>query len=76
MFPNSIEREVDWKTMLEERQKELTEPATKKGKNSAEKFTAGDKIILQESTGTKRQWLEMGMIREQRASDDGSLSHH
>ena len=34
MLPNSMEREVDWKTMLEERQKEQTKLETKKGKKS------------------------------------------
>ena len=34
MLPNSIEREVNWKTMLEERQKAQTKLATKKGKKS------------------------------------------
>ena len=72
MLPNSMEREVDWRTMLEERQKEQTKLTTKKGKKSPENFAVGDKVILQETTETKRQWLEMGIIREERATYYGS----
>ena len=53
MLSNPIEREVDWKTMLEERQKEQTKLATKKGKKSAEKLTAGDEVKMQETTNKK-----------------------
>ena len=31
----------------------------------------GDKVTLQEQTGRK-QWIEIGVIEEVRASDDGS----
>ena len=72
MLPNTMEREVDWKTMRKERQKEQTKLATQKGKKSAEKFTVVDKIIIQEATGNKRQWFETGIIKEQRALDDGT----
>ena len=50
-----MEREVDWKTMLEERHKEQTKQATKKGIKSAEKFSVGDRVILYETTRNKRQ---------------------
>ena len=64
ILPNLMEREVDWKTMLKETQKEQTKQATTKGRKSAEKFSVGEKVILQETTGTKRQWLETGIIKE------------
>ena len=59
--------------MLEERQNEQTKLATKKGRKSSEKFSVGEKLILRETTETKRQWLETGVIIEQRISDDGSF---
>ena len=42
-------------------------------RKSSEKFRVGDRVILQETTGTKRQWLETGVIKEQRFLDDGSF---
>ena len=54
MLPNSMEREVDWKSMLEERTTEQTKLATKPGKNSSDKFKPGDKVILHETTGRKK----------------------
>ena len=56
--------------MHEEGQKEQTKLDTKKGKKSTEKFSVGDKVNIQETTGSKRQWLETGVIKEQRAIDD------
>ena len=44
----------------------------KKSKPNKEKFSVGDKVILKETTGTKRQWPETGVIKEERASDDGT----
>ena len=51
--------------MLEER----TKLATKPGKNSSDKVKAGDKVILQEITGRKKQWIE---TEQARISDDGT----
>ena len=51
--------------MLEEIGNEQTKLATKKRRKSSEKFCVGDRVILQETTGTKRQWLETCVIKEQ-----------
>ena len=72
MLPNSIEREVDWRSMLEERTTEQTKLPTKPGKNSSEKFRPGDKVILQKRTGSKKQWIETGVIEQARIFDDGT----
>ena len=68
---NEVSKSAE-ETQTNKKNKEQTKLATKKGMKSAQKFTVGDKVILQETTGTKRQWLETGVIREQRASEDGS----
>ena len=60
--------------MHEEGQKEQTKLDTKKGKKSTEKFSVGDKVNIQETAGTKRQWLKTDFIKEQKALDDGT--HH
>ena len=67
-----MEREVDWRSILEERTTEQTKLATKQGKNSLEKFRPGDKVILQETTGRKKQWIETGVIEQARIFDDGT----
>ena len=67
-----MEREVDWRSILEERTTEQTKLATKPGKNSSDKFRPGDKVILQETTGRKKQWIETGVIEQARNSDDGT----
>ena len=56
--------------MLEEKKTEQIKLATQKGKNSLEKFGVGDKVILQETTGRRGQWIDKGLIREPRISDD------
>ena len=43
-----MEREVDWRTVLEEK----TKLATKKGKKRADKFKIGDNVIIQETQET------------------------
>ena len=58
MLPNTMEREVDWKSMLEERTTKETKLATKSGRNSSENFETGDKVILQETTGRRKQWID------------------
>ena len=73
MLPNTMERDIDWKNMPEERRNEQTKLATKKGRKSSVKFRIRDKVILQETTGKKRQLLETGVIKEQRVSDNGTF---
>ena len=41
-------------------------------KNSSEKFKPGDKVILQDTTGRRKQWIETGIIEQPRVSDDGT----
>ena len=72
MFLYSIEREVDWRSMLEERTNEQTKLANKPGKNSSEKFKPGDKVIVQDTTGRRKQWIETGIIEQVIVSDDGT----
>ena len=72
LLPNSIDRDVDWRSMLTERTNKTTKHVeNKKEKKSREEFRVGDKVILQEQTGRK-QWIETGVIEEVRASDDVS----
>ena len=73
MLPNTMKREVDWKNMLEERGNEQTKLANKKERESLVNFRVGDRVILHETIGTKKQWLETGVIKEQRVSDNGTL---
>ena len=71
-LPNSIERDVDWRSMLTERTNKTTKHVeNKKEKKSREEFQVDDKVIIQEQTGRK-QWIDTGVIEEARASDDGS----
>ena len=67
-----MEREVDWRSMLEERTNEQTKLANKPGKKSSEEFKPGDKVIIQETTGRRKEWIETGVIDEARVSDDGT----
>ena len=72
LLPNSIEREVDWRSMITERTNKQAKLATsKKERKSAEEFKPGDNVIIQEHSGRK-QWKNTGMIEQARISDDGS----
>ena len=68
LLPNSMEREVKWRSMLEERT--TNKRANKPGKNSSEKCKPG--VTLQDTTGRKKQWIETGIIEQARISDDGT----
>ena len=55
LLPNSIEREVNWRSMLTERTNKTTKHVqSKKEKKSREEFKVGDKVIIQEQTGRKQ----------------------
>ena len=62
--------------MLEERTHEETKLANKLGKKTSEEFKPGDRVIIQETTGRRKQWIETGVIDEARVSDDGSSPLH
>ena len=54
LLPNSIEREVDWRSMLTERTNKTTKHVeNKKERKSKEEFKVGDKVIIQEQTERK-----------------------
>ena len=55
---------MDWRSLLEERTNVQTKLANKPGKNSLEKFKPGDKVILQDTIGRKKQWIETGVIEQ------------
>ena len=72
LLPNSIEREVDWKSMLTERTNKTTKHVeSKKERKSKDEFKIGDRVILQEETGRK-QLIDVGVIENIRPSDDNS----
>ena len=58
--------------MLEEKTNEQTKLANKPGKKSSKKFKPGDKVIIQETTGRRKQWIETGIIDQARVSDNGT----
>ena len=68
LLPNSIERDVDWKSMLTERTNKTTKHVeSTKERKSKDEFKIGDRVILQEQTGRK-QWIDVGMIENIRPS--------
>ena len=72
LLPNSIERDVDWKSMLTERTNKTTKHVeSTKERKSRDEFKIGDRVILQEQTGRK-QWIDKGTIDTIRPSDDNS----
>ena len=44
--------------------------ASHQARQKPKKFKAGDKVILHETTGRRKQWIDTGVIREPRISDN------
>ena len=64
LLPNSLERELDWRSMITERTKKQAKLATSKiERKSAEDFNPGDKVIIQEHSGRK-QWIDTSVIEQ------------
>lgn len=69
-LPNSIERFVEHRLLIQSRAAKQEKLARKKGRTSSDEFQAGDHILIQDNL-TKR-WVKKGVIMEARMAEDNS----
>ena len=68
---NSVERFVDHRALIAERQDKQVKLAHKKGRTSVDKFEVNDLVTIQDNH-TKR-WTGRGKITEERQAEDGTI---
>ena len=69
-LPNSVERFVEHRQLIQNRTEKQMKLARKKGRNSSDEFQAGDHILIQDNV--TRRWSKKGTIEEARTAEDGS----
>ena len=69
-LPNSINREVEHRSLIKARHQKQEKIAKEKGRTSKDSFEKGDKVVLQDPK-TKR-WTVHGTVSLKRTADDGS----
>ena len=69
-LPNSVERFVEHRQLIQNRTEKQVKLARKKGRTSSDEFQAGDQILIQDNV-TKR-WSKKGTITEARTAEDDS----
>ena len=70
VLPNSINREIEHRSLIRARHQKQEKIAKDKGRTSKDSFKEGDNVVLQ-NPKTKR-WTEYGKVSLKRTADDGS----
>ena len=69
-MPNSVERFIEHRELIQKRAEKQEKLARKKGRTSSDEFKAGDPILIQ--CNLTKRWSKKGVITEARVAEDDS----
>ena len=70
-IPNSLDRNINWTMMMQNRALQHQKRVEKKGRKPKETYEIGERVLIQD-VGT-RQWNKQGTVISLRQSQDGTV---
>ena len=70
-IPNSLDRNINWKLMMQNRALQHHKRVEKKGKKPKEIYKIGDRVLVQDMAS--RQWSKQGTVISIKTAQDGTV---